>query len=160
GVALAVADRALGRRRAPGVLQRVPAQAALPGDVDGGGRVAVTAEALVALARQRDGAPRPAQLPALLVRPVEGVAHDGRAQPGLVGRVQVREGALLDDGVVVDGPRFAVDHLPVVHVELTLAARTDGVGAAGRQRLAETGDRNAGAHEGPDHLRHRFLIRC
>src|SRR5262249_32419648 len=75
GVALAVADRALGRRRAPGVLQRVPAQAALPGDVDGCGRVAVTAEALEKKKRQRDGAPRPAQLPALLVRPVEGVAH-------------------------------------------------------------------------------------
>src|SRR5262249_33172550 len=71
-ITLPVADRPYWRRRAPGVLQRVPLQPALPRYVDHGSRIAVAGQALVPLARRRDRAPRPAELVRVTVLAVEG----------------------------------------------------------------------------------------
>src|SRR5260370_40633693 len=61
---------------APDELQRVPAQAALPGDVDGGGRVAAVLEAFVPIAGERERSPPPAHQPHAAVQLVGDLAEE------------------------------------------------------------------------------------
>src|SRR6185295_1666689 len=74
-VADAVAGGTGGCFRAPDEFQRVPAHAALPGDVDSSGGVAVPRGAFVATARQHLGAPAPFHVPHAMLELVGDAAE-------------------------------------------------------------------------------------
>ena len=131
-VALLIADRALGPVGAPDVLDRVPLEAALPGDVDDGGRVPEPGRAFVALAREDLRAPFPADELRALPQSIGDLDGErDRLEGRAVDRPDVRSVGILDQLVVADRARVALHHPERMHVQLRLGERWPG-GVRGR----------------------------